>query len=99
MIHKAVWVPDSASKQCMLCEQKFSAFIRKHHCRMCGRVICSSCSPDKVDISELVGAEPSGKLERVCKQCNKPFVTQKKTNNETSKLEKKTKFRSAKIIL
>lgn len=74
LFQRPVWVPDSASKQCMICKQKFTAFIRKHHCRMCGRVICSHCSPEKADISQLSGAQPSGKLERICKHCNKPLV-------------------------
>lgn len=74
MIYKPVWVPDSVSKQCLICSQKFSAFIRKHHCRMCGRLVCSQCSPGKGDIAQLSGATPSGKLERICKQCNKPVI-------------------------
>lgn len=74
MLYKAVWVPDSVSNQCMLCKQKFSAFVRKHHCRMCGRIVCSQCSPHKADIAQLSGAKPSGKTERVCRQCNKPLV-------------------------
>lgn len=38
---------------------------------MCGRVVCSSCSPHKGDIARLNGAEPTGKLERVCSACFK----------------------------
>ena len=74
MFQRPVWVPDSASKHCMICKQKFTAFIRKHHCRMCGRVVCSHCSPEKADISQLSGAQPSGKLERICNHCKKPLV-------------------------
>ncbi len=70
-------MPDAASKQCMICKQKFSAFVRKHHCRMCGRVVCSTCSPEKADITKLSGGTKgsgSGKLERVCKSCKKPVI-------------------------
>ena len=74
MYQKAVWVPDAASKQCMICKQKFSAFVRKHHCRMCGRVVCSACSPEKADIAKLSGAGTSGKIERICKHCKKPVI-------------------------
>ena len=81
-----MWVPDSASKQCMICKQKFTAFVRKHHCRMCGRVVCSHCSPDKADIAQLSGAPPSGKLERICSQCNKPSI-ESSFNDSTSKIE------------
>ena len=38
---------------------------------MCGRVVCSSCSPHKADISRLLRAEATGKLERVCLTCFK----------------------------
>ena len=41
---------------------------------MCGRVVCSHCSPEKADISQLSGAQPSGKLERICNHCKKPLV-------------------------
>lgn len=41
---------------------------------MCGRIVCSQCSPHKADIAQLSGAVPSGKVERVCRQCNKPLV-------------------------
>ena len=75
VFQRAVWVPDSASKQCMICKQKFSAFIRKHHCRMCGRVVCSNCSPEKADIAKLSGKQTgSGKMERVCNTCKKPVI-------------------------
>lgn len=87
LLFKAVWVPDSACKECLLCKQKFNSFVRKvilcqfikvihfilflfqHHCRMCGRVVCSSCSPHKADIARLNGSEGSGRLERVCSAC------------------------------
>lgn len=38
------WVPDTQVKQCHVCGQIFSVINRKHHCRLCGQVICSSCS-------------------------------------------------------
>lgn len=39
-----VWQPDEEALSCPLCENKFSLFYRRHHCRMCGRVVCGSCS-------------------------------------------------------
>eukprot|EP00051_Salpingoeca_urceolata_P027401 m.481355 g.481355 ORF g.481355 m.481355 type:complete len:384 (+) comp22138_c0_seq1:262-1413(+) len=38
------WIPDSAAKACMRCNQNFSLTFRKHHCRMCGHVVCKKCS-------------------------------------------------------
>ncbi|XP_065190028.1 nucleolar protein dao-5-like [Sycon ciliatum] len=67
---KAVWVPDARVNHCMGCEVKFTTFNRKHHCRFCGKVVCNDCSPHRVDVSALRGAEkPNGKMERVCKEC------------------------------
>ena len=39
-----VWAPDSQSKVCTLCSSQFSMFNRRHHCRICGRLVCGSCS-------------------------------------------------------
>lgn len=40
---KKFWMPDSISKECYDCAQKFSTFRRKHHCRLCGQIFCSKC--------------------------------------------------------
>lgn len=75
LVTKPVWVPDSVSKECMICSVKFTAFIRKHHCRRCGRVVCSACSPHRIAPTShnqtnhtLLEAK---KLERTCKECFK----------------------------
>ena len=72
VVPRAVWVPDSHSKECMVCGQKFTAFNRKHHCRQCGRVVCSTCSPHRVIID---GQTTDGKPERVCSGCIKEVTT------------------------
>lgn len=40
---KKFWMPDSVSKECYDCGEKFTAFRRKHHCRVCGQIFCSQC--------------------------------------------------------
>jgi ankyrin repeat protein len=40
----AQWVNDDASAQCLLCGGDFSMFNRRHHCRSCGTLVCSTCS-------------------------------------------------------
>jgi FYVE, RhoGEF and PH domain containing 5/6 len=40
----AVWVPDGKTGACMRCGKSFSWRRRRHHCRLCGRCVCSGCS-------------------------------------------------------
>ncbi len=37
------WVSDSAVTSCYSCACTFSLFIRRHHCRVCGRIFCHNC--------------------------------------------------------
>ncbi|KAM0756078.1 hypothetical protein T439DRAFT_351802 [Meredithblackwellia eburnea MCA 4105] len=56
-----IWEADEAAHDCRRCHKKFTFFIRKHHCRRCGLVVCASCSSnaDRLDPSEVVQA-PGG---------------------------------------
>ena len=58
------WMPNEQSDQCMICEKTFSVFRRKHHCRSCGALVCSKCSPDK----QYVHGYKDQKV-RVCQRC------------------------------
>lgn len=44
------WQPDSEVTKCPICGTPFSFWFRKHHCRKCGRVVCSLCSPHRITI-------------------------------------------------
>ncbi|KAL4878312.1 FYVE zinc finger-domain-containing protein [Aspergillus karnatakaensis] len=44
------WQPDAEVTECPICGTAFSFWYRKHHCRKCGRVVCSSCSPHRITI-------------------------------------------------
>ncbi|KAL7798119.1 FYVE zinc finger domain-containing protein [Trichoderma ceciliae] len=44
------WQPDAEVTYCPICRTQFSIFVRKHHCRKCGRVVCNSCSPHRIII-------------------------------------------------
>ncbi|XP_004426329.1 PREDICTED: zinc finger FYVE domain-containing protein 26 [Ceratotherium simum simum] len=59
------WVPDESESICMVCcREHFTMFNRRHHCRRCGRLVCSSCSTKKM-VVEGCRENPT----RVCDQC------------------------------
>lgn len=47
------WVFDDDVENCMICGADFTFFRRRHHCRVCGNIICSSCSTGTVRIKEI----------------------------------------------
>lgn len=75
----AYWLPDNKSDECQLCEATFSFFRRRHHCRSCGGLFCTSCSSRK-DVVPHRGYYT--KPVRVCDLCftkaaaNAPSATQ-----------------------
>lgn len=42
------WQPDEEVTNCPVCDTLFNFWYRKHHCRKCGRVVCSSCSLHRI---------------------------------------------------
>lgn len=89
------WILDNCVDQCMVCNANFNILCRRHHCRACGNVVCSSCSPIVVEIVELKEWGP----QRTCKLCYwgqpKVYVTSWRINgvdmsrgNPTSPLRK-----------
>ena len=39
---KVVWMQDSEAKACLICGEPFSATVRRHHCRFCGKLFCNN---------------------------------------------------------
>ncbi|CAD6503950.1 BgTH12-05693 [Blumeria graminis f. sp. triticale] len=52
------WQLDTEVSICPLCNTQFSFFLRKHHCRKCGRVVCNSCSPHRIIIPNRYIIQP-----------------------------------------
>ncbi|XP_026099136.1 myotubularin-related protein 3 isoform X2 [Carassius auratus] len=48
---EAEWFSDHAASRCYGCERTVWLTARKHHCRNCGNVFCSSCCDQKVAVS------------------------------------------------
>eukprot|EP00792_Barthelona_sp_PAP020_P010820 TRINITY_DN4545_c0_g1_i1.p1 TRINITY_DN4545_c0_g1~~TRINITY_DN4545_c0_g1_i1.p1 ORF type:complete len:496 (-),score=153.53 TRINITY_DN4545_c0_g1_i1:94-1581(-) len=61
-----IWLPDDQYENCMICDKPFSRLFRwKHHCRLCGWVLCDSCSSFRLnDLKQF-----NGESVRVCKDC------------------------------
>lgn len=38
------WIADSEVKFCPLCKRQFNVARRRHHCRLCGGIMCAKCS-------------------------------------------------------
>lgn len=82
------WVQDHTVSECYGCSVAFSviSFIRKHHCRLCGRIYCYNCSNYYSTIPDNLLSKGSKKStwkdyipyytsegptkHRVCKNCN-----------------------------
>ena len=47
---RRAWQRDDTARWCAGCGEAFNLMLRKHHCRCCGRVFCSSCSDNFVRI-------------------------------------------------
>jgi hypothetical protein len=61
---RPIWKQDNSEKVCPLCRKQFTFTFRRHHCRMCGCIVCVDCSKGRKVLSE--GNKPA----RVCDKCN-----------------------------
>ncbi|XP_064638782.1 uncharacterized protein LOC135494590 isoform X2 [Lineus longissimus] len=59
------WMLDDEAIMCPMCRNKFNQLRRKHHCRQCGKILCSKCCKEKVPLPQLGLEEP----ERICEIC------------------------------
>ena len=74
------WQDDAEVAKCPFCQQEFSNYtFRRHHCRLCGRVVCSdprtNCSVNVgLNVDTANGISEKAKKEtaldiRICKDC------------------------------
>ncbi|MCI4387760.1 hypothetical protein PGIGA_G00077880 [Pangasianodon gigas] len=57
------WLVDQEATHCLSCKSQFTWWLRKHHCRLCGRIFCYYCS------NNFVSTRSGGKKERCCREC------------------------------
>uniref|UniRef100_V5GIZ1 Uncharacterized protein n=2 Tax=Kalmanozyma brasiliensis (strain GHG001) TaxID=1365824 RepID=V5GIZ1_KALBG len=63
-----VWVPDNRADKCCNCQEAFGMWRRKHHCRLCGQVVCWTCSQRSFLIPSYHDTEPD-RPARACDRC------------------------------
>jgi rabenosyn-5 len=76
------WEDDGKVSRCPFCQQEFGSWtFRRHHCRICGRVVCAdpqtACSSEvglnvthpTAPASEKPGATPVSLDIRMCREC------------------------------
>ncbi|KAF2261292.1 hypothetical protein CC78DRAFT_470712 [Lojkania enalia] len=70
------WEEDAKVVQCPFCQQDFSNYtFRRHHCRMCGRVVCgdprTGCSSEVgLNVNTEKGVSQISVDVRMCKECH-----------------------------
>ncbi|KAH0785728.1 FYVE zinc finger family protein [Histomonas meleagridis] len=72
-----IWVPDIVSDICMRCGAQLGFFNRKHHCRVCGKIMCSECVSKRFVIKRI-----SQMPSKVCFECYDKLVEKNNNNNE-----------------
>ncbi|ETI36959.1 hypothetical protein L914_16419 [Phytophthora nicotianae] len=64
------WVKNEDRTSCVICWKRFNAiFRRRHHCRLCGEVICGACSSLRTINIVSVKTKEVQKT-RICHLCN-----------------------------
>ena len=63
----------------------FQIYERRHHCRSCGQLFCSSCSQYQAEIPRFKICKPV----RVCKACYDSLIAEKMTASTTKSSPKK----------
>ncbi|KAJ1469909.1 hypothetical protein T484DRAFT_1918524 [Baffinella frigidus] len=69
---KSLWQPDAEALTCSLlaCGREFHRFLRRHHCRVCGRVVCADCSKGRRRLLPETGSGTRKALDaRACDVC------------------------------
>lgn len=67
---KPHWESDFAREQCAQCFLTFNFFLRRHHCRGCGKLFCSKCCRHWILLPQEFDYENP---ERTCDGCWKLY--------------------------
>lgn len=76
------WLPDSQASACMACGATFSFFLRKHHCRACGKIFCYQCADRQLPLPDMGYGVPV----RVCHACDERVTLRRVFEDNHAKL-------------
>ncbi|CAH1793266.1 unnamed protein product [Owenia fusiformis] len=65
LLDEPPWIPDNECSSCIQCQKKFDWSCRRHHCRRCGRIFCSSCCDNSAPLPRMSFVDPV----RQCADC------------------------------
>ncbi|ESK93148.1 rho guanine nucleotide exchange factor [Moniliophthora roreri MCA 2997] len=71
----AIWIPDEKAEGCMRCGKSFGWRRRRHHCRLCGRCVCASCSERTFFISDPNAPSTDLSNNKPARACNACYET------------------------
>ena len=73
-LDQANWISNSKASHCFYCYAEFKLLRRRHHCRKCGKVFCSSHVHNK---------SVAGITEKICVDCEKDYDQYIKNKQQT----------------
>ncbi|CAF0914671.1 unnamed protein product [Adineta steineri] len=79
------WMPDSAGKECYDCQEKFTPWRRRHHCRVCGLLFFLQPSLSNISILHVIPTFSSNnEVHQITRQYSyRESLTQRYRNNHT----------------
>jgi hypothetical protein len=76
------WKLDESVKLCNTCNTQLTFLNRRHHCRICGNIICFDCSKNKLTLADKKTKEI--KDQKVCVTCFNKYKEFTNIFNNTS---------------
>jgi uncharacterized protein YbaR (Trm112 family) len=79
------WIPDTDVLACQSCNRPFSFFHRRHHCRLCGKIFCATCSDKRLNLENIltdlrISPHLQG-LARLCQPCYNELSARQSDSN------------------
>ena len=70
------WTANREAPRCELCKADFHLLNWRHHCRKCGRCVCSECSPQASwrPLPQFLGHEEPTRHCKLCVAPTQPMI-------------------------